>query len=276
MKAQRLSSWALVARGRYRTVDAGFLVADRDKRVAAGVLAGGVAYRFFFWMLAMSLLTNGALGFLDSHDIQSVLVAQGVDPTIAGSIQDTRPSDTARWWLLLVGVWLVLWTGYLGAKALMLVHAAVWGIPPPRVRGALLASVVFTGTALTFIASMSAVRSVREELPSVGLLATLALVIVPFTIWLFISRHLPHHDVGLMGLAPGAAVVAVGLEGLHLFTVYFLGPKLDNATELYGVLGIVSTVLFWLYITGRLVIGAATVNASIYEQRTREPEVPAP
>ena len=65
---------------------------------------------------------------------------------------------------------------------------------------------------------------------------------------------------------PGAVLVAVGLEGLHLFTVYFLGPKLANATELYGVLGVVSTILFWLYITGRLVIGAATINASLYEQ----------
>ena len=31
----------------------------------------------------------------------------------------------------------------------------------------------------------------------------------------------------------------------------------------------VSTILFWLYITGRLVIGAATINASLYEQRSQ-------
>ena len=137
----------------------GFLVADRDKQVAAGVLAGGVAYRFFFWILAMSLLTNGALGFFDSHDIQSVLVAQGVDPTTRREHPGhARPPMRLAGGCCLVGAWLVLWTGYLGAKALMLVHAAVWGVPPPRVRGALLASVVFTGTALTFMASMSAVR----------------------------------------------------------------------------------------------------------------------
>jgi membrane protein len=74
-----------------------------------------------------------------------------------------------------------------------------------------------------------------------------------------------------MALLPGAVVVAVGLEGLHLFTVYFLGPKLANATELYGVLGVVSTILFWLYIVGRLVVGAATVNASLHEQSTLTP-----
>ena len=101
------------------------------------------------------------------------------------------------------------------------------------------------------------------------MVATLALVVVPFTIWLLTSRRLPHRDVGWMGLAPGALLVALGLHGLHLFTVFFLGPKLENATELYGVVGVVSTILFWLYIAGRLVIGAATINASLYEQTSQ-------
>ena len=152
-----------------------------------------------------------------------------------------------------MGIWLVLWTGYLGAKALMLVHATVWGVAAPRVRNVLIASLVFTGTVLLLIGAMSAARWVREESPTPGLIATFAVVLVPFA----------------MGLLPGAALVAVGLEGLHLFTVYFLGPKLANATELYGVLGVVSTTLFWLYIVGRLVVGAATINASVYEQSMR-------
>ena len=269
LKAQRAVSWADEARASHRSVDAGFLAADRDKRVAAGVLAGGVAYRFFFWLLAVSLVGNGALGFIRAPDVQAALAEQGVDPGVAETIQATAPSDSGRWWLLLVGIWLVLWTGYLGAKALMLVHATVWGVPPPRVRKAWLASLAFTGTALAFVASMAAARWLREESPGTGLAATLAVVVVPFAIWLLVSRRLPHQDVGWMGLVPGAVLVAVGIEGLHLFTVYFLGPKLANATELYGVIGVVSTMLFWLYITGRLVIGAATINASLYEQRSQ-------
>jgi uncharacterized BrkB/YihY/UPF0761 family membrane protein len=269
LTAQHVLSWADAARAKHRSVDAGFLAADRDKRVAAGVLAGGVAYRFFFWILAVSLVGDGTLGFFNPQGIETALVDQGIDPSVAESIQATAPSDSGRWWLLLVGIWLVLWTGYLGAKALMLVHATVWGVPPPHVRNVLLASVGFTGTALAFVASMAAVRSVRSESQAAGLAATLAVVLVPFAIWLLVSLRLPHHEVGWMGLVPGAVLVAVGLQGLHLFTVYFLGPKLSNATELYGIIGVVSTILFWLYITGRLVIGAATINASLYEQRSQ-------
>ena len=271
MQAERTVAWATEARTSHRSVDAGFLAADRNRRVAAGVLAGGVAYRFFFWMLAVSLLGNGALGFIDAQDIQNTLMQQGVDASIVETIETSQPSASGRWWLVIVGIWLVLWTGYLGAKALMLVHATVWGVQAPRVRNVLIASLVFTGTVLLLIGAMSAARWVREESPTPGLIATFAVVVVPFAIWLVASRYLPHEDVGWMGLLPGAAVVAVGLEGLHLFTVYFLGPKLANATELYGVLGVVSTILFWLYIVGRLVVGAATVNASLYEQSKQTP-----
>ena len=44
-------------------------------------------------------------------------------------------------------------------------------------------------------------------------------------------------------------------------------PKLANATELDGLLGIAATALFWPYLLGRLMLGAATLNAAIHEQR---------
>ena len=262
--------WTNQARETHRTVDVGFLAADRDRRVAAAVLAGGLAYRIFFWILAMSLLVNGALGFVDANALEERLEAQGVDPSVAAMMENaTQGSPTLNWWLVLVGVWLVLWTGYLGAKTLVLVHAAVWGIPPPRVRGRLHMSLVFTGGAVALVASMAAARWVRDSLPQFGLLTTLGVIAVPFSIWLVASHRLPHQGVGWTGLVPGAAILAVGIEGIHVFTVYFLGPKLVNATELYGVVGVVSTILFWFYLTGRLIIGAATLNASLYEQDAR-------
>ena len=115
---------------------------------------------------------------------------------------------------------------------------------------------------------MATTRWLRSESPSIGLLATLALIVIPFVLCLAASRQLPHANVDWQGLVPGAALFAAGVQGLHLFTVFYLAPKLNHATELYGVLGIVGTILFWLYITGRLVVGAATLNASLYEHRS--------
>ena len=63
-------------------MDVGFRLADRDKRVAAGVLAGGVAYRLFFWFLSFSLLVKGTLGFVDGHRAEQTLVNLGVSPRL--------------------------------------------------------------------------------------------------------------------------------------------------------------------------------------------------
>jgi len=55
-----------------------------------------------------------------------------------------RASKASAWWLLAIGVPLLLWAGYSGAKAMQLIHALVWNEPPPRTQP-LKASLVFTG-----------------------------------------------------------------------------------------------------------------------------------
>jgi uncharacterized BrkB/YihY/UPF0761 family membrane protein len=273
-KAARASSWALGARESHASVDVGFRLADRDKRVAAGVLAGGVAYRFFFWLLSVSVLTTGVLGFVDGSRLEAGLREQGVGPIVTKAVGDaTQHSTSTSLWLLVVGAWLVLWTGYTSAKALVLVHATIWGVPAPPTGNPLRASLLFTTTSLGFVISMAVVRWLRAETEVLGIVVTLALIVVPFTIWLIASHWLPHRTAGWLELVPGAALVAVGVQLLHLFTTFFLASKLTSATQLYGALGIATTVLFWLYIVGRLVIAGATLNASLVEQRSAHGDV---
>jgi uncharacterized BrkB/YihY/UPF0761 family membrane protein len=267
--AERASTWAVGARATHPSVDVGFRLADRDKRAAAGVLAGGVAYRLFFWILSVSLLATGAFGFADGEWVEDTLTELGIGPLISEFAKDlSQQSQEARWWLLLVGGWLVLWTGYLGAKALVLVHAAIWGVTPPTVRGRLWVSLAFTGSVLALLASMSLTRRLHSESAVLGVAATLVLAVVPFGLWLLASRWLPHRGTGIRELVPGAVVMAVGIQAIFLFTALFLAPKLASATQMYGVIGIVSTLLFWLYLLGRLVVGGATLDASYYEHRS--------
>ncbi len=269
-QTERAATWANTARETHPTVDVGFRLADRDKRVAAGVLAGGMAYRLFFWMLSFSLLANGALGFVDGHRAEQTLLDLGVPTVVAATVRDVaHQSEHARWWVIIVGGWLVLWTGYAGAKALVLVHAAVWDVEPTPIRHPFSASVGFSGSVLAFVATMGMVQWVRSESHDFALLVTLASAIVPLLFWLVVSARLPHRGSGWRDLLPGALVVAVGVHGMYLFTTWFLGPKLASATATYGLLGVVATVLFWLYIVGRLVIGGATLTASLYDHRAR-------
>ncbi len=268
VRAQRASAWSLDARESHRSVDVGFRLADRDKRVAAGVLAGGVAYRLFFWLLSVSVLATGAFGIARGDRVDEVLHDLGLGPATSDIVKQLmRGSDDARWLVSAVGAWLVLWTGYLGAKALVLVHAAVWGVPAPPARRHWAMSLAFTGTTLGILVAMSLAARVHTEGLAVGVLADVLAAAVPFTAWLVVSGWLPRRGEGWRDLLPGAVLMAIGVETFYLVATWFLAPKLANATQLYGLLGISATILFWLFILGRLIIGAATLNLSLYENR---------
>ncbi len=256
------------ARRGHASVEVGFRTAERQRRVAAMVLAGGIAYRIFFWMLAVSVVVGGVLGFFDPDAVQTTLEKHGVAGWTAAAVaQITGSSDGNEWWLLLVGGWLVLWTGYTCSKALSLAHATIWGVVPPRLDRPLHSSLLFSGYTFGFIAAMAAARYVREESQIGGFVATMIVLGVAFGFWLLVSHSLPNATTGWLELMPGAAVVAVGLQAMHLFTVYFLGPKIESATQLYGVVGIVTTLLFWLYLGGRLIVAGATLNIEFTEMR---------
>jgi uncharacterized BrkB/YihY/UPF0761 family membrane protein len=262
------TAWAVDSRDRHASVDVGLRAADRDRRAAAMVLAGGIAYRLFFWVLALALVASGVLGFLGPEDVQRSGERAGLGTALAGSVgQIARSASDHPWWLLLVGGWLVLWTGYTCAKALALTHASIWGVAPGRLASHVRASLAFTGGTLALIAAMLAASWVRGHAAAAGLAATMLVLAVPFGGWLVVTRALPNRASGWIELVPGAALFAVGEQAMHLFTAYFLGPKLASATQLYGLLGIVTTILFWFYWTGRLIIAAAILDVSFAERR---------
>ena len=58
---------------------------------------------------------------------------------------------------------------------------------------------------------------------------------------------------------------------------YFLVPKLEKSTSLYGSLGATTTFLFFMYITATLVVLSAVLNSSLYEELTlRRDDTAAP
>jgi membrane protein len=80
---------------------------------------------------------------------------------------------------------------------------------------------------------------------------------------------LPSKDVPWTAFLPGAILLGLGLEALHVFTAYYLETKLANASELYGVLGLATTALFYLFLVGRGVVWAAELNAVVWEVRSQ-------
>ena len=78
----------------------------------------------------------------------------------------------------------------------------------------------------------------------------------------------PAAGVADRDLVPGAILIGVGVEVMHLVTVLFLGRRLESASQLYGVLGGAATMMLWTYLLARILIGATTVNRAWVASRT--------
>ena len=254
---------------RHVSVAVPFRAFERNRGVAASVLSGGVAYRLFLWLLPFGLIVGGALGLGDANGIQDAVASGGLPAAMVDAIGDiARAADANWWWLLACGVPLLLWEGYAGAKALQLIHALIWNEPARRTRP-LVSSLLFSAGVCVFIAAVSLTWWLRDY-STRGQLLVLALMIVPLGgLWLLVSLHLPHRDASWKALLPGALLVAIGFQACHGLIVYLLGPKLEKSTSLYGMLGVLATLLFFMYVTGRIVVTAPILNSALHDELRR-------
>ena len=81
-----------------------FRAAERNRRVAASVLAGGIAYRLFLWLLPLGLILGGALGLMDADSTEEAIATGGLPAAVVDVIGDVaRAAESDWWWLLGIG-----------------------------------------------------------------------------------------------------------------------------------------------------------------------------
>jgi uncharacterized BrkB/YihY/UPF0761 family membrane protein len=262
------------SRPEHLSIEAGFRWIARDKAIAGGVLGGGLAYRFFFWLLALAVVAAGGLGFASSSgaDVEGTAGAVGLRTSLASSIGTAaEQSETGRWWLLATGVVLFMWFSWGLLRALRLVHAAAWQVKLEPLRSAPRSVATILAAPVVLIGLSAAASWARGSAGGIrGLLVTLAVSLGFGALWLLVSLGLPSADVPWTAFLPGAVLLGIGLQGLHVFTVYFLEEKLAHASQLYGALGLAATMLFYLFLIGRGFVWAAELNAVVWELRHPE------
>jgi uncharacterized BrkB/YihY/UPF0761 family membrane protein len=272
-KMDRLSERAQEERSRHGWVDAIFELVDRDSEVGGGIIAGALAYRLFIWLLPLGLVFVGGLGVIAdalSKTPKAVGTNLGLGGIVSSSLQSASNSHSP-WYALIVGVPILLYATRSVLRVLIGTHRLAWGDvrearpKPTYVDAAKLLGILISLFVLAGFASWA-----RERSSAAGLVATIG-VIVGFTgLWLWTSTKLPHRDAGWMDLLPGAIAVGVGLGILQLVSAYLLGPYALQKQGTYGALGLAAALLLGLWALGRLLIGGAEINATLWERKRRE------
>jgi uncharacterized BrkB/YihY/UPF0761 family membrane protein len=152
-------------------------------------------------------------------------------------------------------------------KVLRIVHALIW-----RTRAGKVPSMARATGALVLIVTFALAVSVligklRGQAFLLGLVATILWVVLPVAVWLFVSWHMPHSpDAPWTALLPGAVVFGLGLEALHLVTVYWIAREVEHKTSTYGAIGFALALLLWAYLLGRLVTTSAVINETLWSR----------
>jgi uncharacterized BrkB/YihY/UPF0761 family membrane protein len=269
-RAQRIADRAQAERGRHGSLDAAFQMVDRDVEVGGGIIAGALAYRLFIWLLPFALVLVAGLGYAadaTSKSPQSAAKSLGVAGLVSRSIAGAAESST-RWYAIVVGVPVLFLATRSVLRVLIGAHRLVWGDvraaapkPTPLATARLLLLILFY-----YVVSGVAVWA-RSRSVGLGVLTTVLVAVAYAGAWLAISVRLPHRGADWRWLVPGALAFGLGVELLQVLAAYVLAPYALNKQGTYGVLGLAAALLVGLFVVSRLMVGAAVVNATLWERR---------
>jgi uncharacterized BrkB/YihY/UPF0761 family membrane protein len=248
-------------------------VLQNERELGGGLIAGGVAFRIFLWLVPFGLVVAAVLSFwrdLDPDGLESAARRLGVGAAAAQAASEAlQISDRNVFIVLVFGLVLLAWFTVGAVRALVLAHALAWQLEPPRIRRPFRALAIFNGLFLLAILSSVAGQWLEAQIGRTALLGTTFALAVATAIALYAMWLLPHRATDIRDLLPGAVLVAVGYELVQIAVIFYFAPRLGRSEETYGAFGTAATMLVWLYVLSRLVTVAAFLNATLWDRRRR-------
>lgn len=263
---QALGARAEELEARHTSVRVALSAYRRDRRQAGGLLAGGLAFRLFLWLLPTALAVASLVRLianLADRSVEGLAEDAGLAASLARTVaQGAKASGRGALPLFLLGVVLMLWAAIGMVKALRVLAAVTWQIAPGPLKGALRWAAGFSGVALGVMGLPILLGPLYGGSFFSDLVATLVTIAVLSALMVWVVGRLPHpEDVGWTGFLPGAVLVGLGAEVLRLVTAIYLAPKLGRTVDLYGALGLAAVFLVWLYLIGRILVAGFALNA---------------
>jgi uncharacterized BrkB/YihY/UPF0761 family membrane protein len=262
------------ARPRSKWVDVGFRAWEHDTGAGGAVVAGAVAFRVFLFLVPYVFVFVVGVGYAaDATNENAADAAReaGIGGLVAKAVGGAADlSGFDRVTALVVGLFALFLSAKALLKVLRLSYGMVWNIRPSKLKKTTKPSLVLILCTTVLLATAALVGEMRHgplPLAVVGFSITTA---VPFALWLFASSWLPRRVRTWQELIPGALVVALGCQVLHLVTVLWIAHVLESKTDTYGAIGAALAILLWAYILGRIIIAAAVLDAALWLRRQED------
>jgi uncharacterized BrkB/YihY/UPF0761 family membrane protein len=269
-------------RGRAEEFPAGSAVLQALKSehdAGGGLIAGGVAFRFFLWLVPFGLIA-ASIGSLwseyDEAGLESAARNFGLGATAAESASEAlQTGERNALILFVVGVVSLAWFTVGVLRAANIAYALAWRLEVPRIRRPLNAIGVPNGLLILAFAASAGTAWLREQIGTPALLGVVVGFAMTTAIALYAMWLLPHRASHPLELLPGALIVGGGFQLIDVAVLFYFAPKLGESQETYGVFGAAATLLVWLYVLCRLFNAAGFLNATLWARRQGAPAHPA-
>ena len=244
-------------------------------------MAAGIAYFALISLFPLALLAFSIFGLvLRDEELRQRVLANVVDgipvdaPLVEESLAGLASAGATIGFVALIAT---IWSGSALAAALRNALSVTFEVPRrrPLVQGKLIdfaVAPVLGALLLLSLALTAGWRVAHSEAVGLGwaldhpvLWDTGAIAItglMNFLAFLFLYRVLPNLTPRLRDIWPGAAIAAIGFEAVKIGFAYYLA-NFDNYDVVYGSLGGVITLLFWVYLSANIVLFGAEVAAEI-------------
>ena len=252
-------------------------VQDRYGDLNGNYLASAVTLAAFISIFPLLLVAIAVVGFVSSgssHLAGDLVRDFGLTGSAAQTFTDAlHAAERSRKAASVVGLVTLLWSGLGLVAAIQYALNSVWQVKGRGIRDKAVGLGWLAGAGL-LVALSFGVTAAIAFLPAV--LAPLGIVLglaVDVGLWLWTLKALPNRDVGWKPLLPGACMGAVGFEILKAVGSLYVPRAVQSSSGLYGSLGIVFAVLAWLFLFGRLLVYATTLNVVRWEEDHGSTEV---
>ncbi|HEX6287440.1 MAG TPA: YhjD/YihY/BrkB family envelope integrity protein [Acidimicrobiia bacterium] len=264
-----------------KVYDAAFRVYERNRLLPASVLVGALASRIVVYLIPLLALLVFSFGFYEDVGGSGTEAASSIAGVFAVAVEDSRDvSEGFRFAAVIATLFAVLYAANSLGRLVRRATALIWGVPYVRSKKPWTPPIaVLAISALALL--ITSLGSWSDEWTWQ---ATLGAVIIEFvlltTLWVFVSRALPHDPAAskLSHFVPGALFVALGIVGLRLAMVIYFVPQSADLSQRYGSIGVALVMLTWAYWLGMIIVGSSEVNAALLRatsgregaERTRE------